>query len=127
MTLIFLLLLGLLSLWFLVSLCLYRVFNGGYNEYYGEVQYKFIELSTTNRQVFEALLGNKIARIEGHPPFFVSKADHLTLWPEDLLVMSKEGHTLAVTLGAKSLFFGGVSKAKVISTKVINEPPKIRK
>ena len=100
---------------------------GGKQEHRGEVLYKFGELHMTNRLVFENMLGNNIARIEGYPPFFLSKEDYIKLWPENPHHMSEKGYTIVATLQAKTLRFGGVAKAKVISTENINALPKISK
>lgn len=113
--------------WFLLSLCLYRITSGSQSEYQGEMHYKFLELNISNRQIFERLVGNKIARFGEGPSFFVSKKDYAKLWPESPHVMAEKGYTIKAELIAKPLVFGGVSTAKVKSVEVINERPKISK
>lgn len=118
---------GALLLWFFLSFFIYRATVGDSREYSGAVHYKFLDLGFSNRQLFEEVLGNRIVRIEGHPPFFVSVDDHAKLWPENPHEMHKKGYTIGATLGAKPLVLGGLAKANVLSTEVLNEQPSISK
>ena len=125
---IVLIVLGILTAWFLISLGKYRIGSGGEGkEAQGNVIYQFLELNVDNRYLFESVMGKSIVRLDGYPPFFVSKEDWKKLWPENPHDMNIKGYTIKAKIRSKLLFFGGVMNSKVISTEVVNEKPDIRK
>ena len=117
-----------LAVWFLVSLFKYRITSGTQErEIQGVVLYKVIEVNLTNRYLFETLFGKRVVRLEGFPPFFVSKEDWARLWPENPRVMREKGYTVKARIRSKSLFFGGLVDSKVVATEIVSESPTIRK
>lgn len=117
-----------IALWFFVSLARYRIpAQAPSIKLTAKLDYKFLEIDLSHRALFEGLLGNRIVRLEGYPPFFVSEDDRAKLWPENPHVMAAKGYTMIAELEAAPLLFGGLSKAKLISATVLNEAPIIRK
>ncbi len=116
------------ALWFFSSLALYRIPSQETSiKFKAQLDYKFLEIDLSHRALFEGLLGNRIVRLEGYPPFFVSEDDRAKLWPENPHVMAAKGYTMSAELEAAPLLFGGLSKAKLVSATVLNEAPSIRK
>lgn len=119
---------GLLT-YILLCLAAYRITDNSKPEIFeGKVLYKFIEFNGTNRQLFEEIImQNRTIRLEDNSIWYVSKPDHLELWPENPHEMNKKGYTIKARLKAQKLYLGGYSKAEVIATEKLNENPIIRK
>jgi len=106
--------------WLIVCFVKYRLTNNDdIVEINGLVEYRYLELDFTNRQIFEELVGNKIVRIVGHPPFYVSEEHRENMWPENPHDMLDKNYTIKVTLTATPLKFGGWSKATVTSIEIV--------
>lgn len=126
---------SLLVLWISTSYAIYRIPNGGERLLFeGEVRYKFLELSLTNRQFFEGLFNNRPVRLEENPlllleedPLFVSQDDRSKLWPEDPFGMAAKGYTFRTRLTAAPLLFGGYGLAELVSLERIEKKPIIKK
>lgn len=101
--------------------------TGGWRRIEGVVQYRVAELEFSFRHAVECLRGNKLVRIEGYPPLYVSKADYAKLWPESPHAMLEKGYTIKAELRAKLLLFGGMSRAEVVSAEIFPERPIISK
>jgi hypothetical protein len=115
-----------LMLWFTTSYVVYRIPAGKDKEIFdSEIHYKFLELNLTNRQLVEELMSNKIVRLQGHPPFYVSARDHAKLWPESPHNM--QGYTFKAKLRVEHLLFGGYGLAEVMSVQLIEKNPIISK
>lgn len=93
----------------------------------GVVHYQVVELAFSLRQAVERLLGNRLVRLEGHPPLYVSKADYVKLWPESPQVMLEKGYTVKAKLRAQPRLLGGSLRARVVSTEILQQRPKISK
>lgn len=93
----------------------------------GVVHYQVVELTFSFRHALESLLGNKLIRIDGYPPQYVSKADYAKLWPESPHTMLEKGYTIKAELTAKPCLLGWLSRAEVVSTEILHEAPKISK
>ena len=113
--------------WYLASYAIYRLpQNNEYDLFYGEMVYKHVELGFTNRQFFEELHQNRVARITDGPVLFVSSPDHKKLW-QNIVDMRKSDFTYKLKLKAKPLFFGGHGLAEVVSIERIQKHPIVRK
>ncbi len=93
----------------------------------GIVHYKFLELNLNNRQLYEELMGNRVARIIDQSPLYISREDHAKLWPENPHDMLKKGYTLEAEIVSYPLYFGGVGYSKVVSTQIVKENPTLSK
>jgi hypothetical protein len=117
-----------LMLWLTTSYVVYRIPAGKEKAIFdSEIHYKFLEFNLTNRQLVEELMTNKIVRLQGHPPFYVSARDHAKLWPESPHDMQKAGYTFKAKLRVDPLLFGGYGLAEVISVELIEKNPIISK
>ena len=118
-----------IGIYFIVCFVLYRLPASSETEFFeGKVLYQLTETIETNRRVFEELLmQNKILRMKGNKKWYVSKADHTKLWPEDPITMYKKGYTIKVKLKAKKLLFGGYSKAEIVHYNKLDEKPTVWK
>jgi len=120
---------GIISIYLVVCMVLYRAPAGDESEYFqGDVLYKLNDSTGTNRQLFEELvMGNRLVRLGDESTWYVSERDHKILWPENPDEMRKRGYTIKTELQAQKLLFGGYSKAEIHELDVLNEAPRIVK
>lgn len=90
----------------------------------GEVLYKFTEMEMSARNIFEDLFQNIRVSLTNGKALYLSKKDRDALWSNSLYDMAKKNYTLRVKLMAVPLFFGGYSKAMLVSMEKVDGKPK---
>jgi hypothetical protein len=117
---------GLIGLYLVVCLVLYRIPATAEPEYFsGRVIYMLDDATGTNRQFFEELMGNHIVRLEDDSVWYVSERDYNILWPRDPYEMRKLGQTLRTELKVQKLRFGGYIVEEIRELDILNEAPTI--
>ena len=106
---------GIIGIYFIASIAIYRIPAGDEPEYFeGFVLYEPIENTSTNRQFFEErLMGNRLVRLDDESVWYVSERDYKILWPSNLDEMHQRGYTVKTELKAQKLLFGGYSIAEI--------------
>ena len=106
---------GIIGIYFIASVAIYRIPAGDEPESFtGFVLYQPIENTSTNRQFFEQrLMGNRLVRLDDESIWYVSERDHKILWPENIDEMHQRGYTIRTELKAQKLLFGGYSIAEI--------------
>ena len=117
----------ILSTWFVISFCLYRIKRGNPYQIQANVYFKMVRLNMNNRVFFETLMRNKEVNIEGFDQVFVTNQTYKKLHPEPLSNMKLKNQTVKVTLNITPLLFGGNAIANIHDTIMLNEAPKIVK
>ena len=120
---------AVIGIYFIACFVLYRLPASSETDVFeGKVLYQLTEIVATNRRFFEeSLMQNRILRLKSNRVWYVSKSDHVKLWPEDPITMYKKGYTMKVELKVKKLLFGGYSKAEVVQYKRLDEKPTVWK
>ncbi|MTW09317.1 hypothetical protein GM658_01770 [Pseudoduganella eburnea] len=99
----------------------------------GEVHFKQLELSLSNRAIFEEMLGNRRIRLDRPedaddvPAFYVPETQKRMLWEADPFKLQERNQTLRIKLNSRRLLFGGNGPAEVISIERINKEARISK
>ena len=124
---IVLLTVGIIGIYFISSVAIYRIPTGDEPEYFeGYVLYKPIVNTSTNRQFFEErLMGNRLVRLDDESVWYVSERDYKILWPSNLDEMLKSGYTIKTELKAQKLLFGGYSIAEIHELDKLKQAPAI--
>ena len=117
--------------WGVVCCALYRIPSRQVVTVKGNVIYRMVDLTMSNRKLFETLLRNKAVYIDAPSfnisPLYVSTSDYQKLWPSKLFDMINNQQTIRATLTVKPLIFGGYSVAQVDIYTVIYDRPKVIK
>jgi len=93
----------------------------------GEIVFRFIDLDTSTRHLFEESIGNRKLSFESGQTVYISKADMAKLWqinPHDML---ERNIKYIVTVNVKILTFGGYGKATLTAMEQVAGEPHIRK
>ena len=92
---------GIISIYLVVCLVIYRIPATDEPEFFeGKVLYKLIDNTGTNRQLFEELLmGNHTVRLDDDSVWYVLKRDYNILWPKDTYEMRKQGQEVVIKDG----------------------------
>ncbi|BCE01818.1 hypothetical protein [Marinicellulosiphila megalodicopiae] len=117
----------LTSTWFLTCLCLYRIKHGDEYQIQANVTFKMVQITLSNRELFEKILRNKAINIEGYDQVFVSNQTYKKLYPKVLSEMRTRNQTIQVTLNVTPLLFGGNSIANIQDITMLDASPKIIK
>jgi hypothetical protein len=116
---------GIIGIYFIASIAIYRIPAGDEPESFeGFVLYEPLDNTSTNRRFFEErLMGNRLVRLDDESVWYVSESDYTILWPENLDEMHQRGYTVKTELKAQKLLFGGYSIAEIYELDIINEAP----
>jgi hypothetical protein len=120
-------------LWFALGLAMYRIPSGPERQVEGEVHFKFLELSLSNRAIFEEVLENRrvrLARPENEKDvdaFYIPDAQIKRLWEVSPHELRDRKQTLRIKLKSRPLLFGGNGPAEIVGIKLVDNEPSISK
>ncbi|EKE69458.1 hypothetical protein [Gallaecimonas xiamenensis] len=119
---------GIVLAWWLLCFFKYRLLKRpAVVVIQGVVTYRISDLSWSNRQRFESLMGGRKLVLEGQGPFFVASRDYAKWHPEGPLALAKKKVAMSVTLEVHPLLLGGWSRARLVFAEQINQPPTLLK
>ena len=118
---------GVIGLYLIVCVAIYRIPAAGEPEYFeGYVLYKPVESTGTNRQLFEErVMGNRLVQLDDESNWYVSERDYKILWPSNIDEMRERGYTIKTELKAQKLLFGGYAIAEIHELDKLKEAPTI--
>lgn len=101
---------------FIACIIVFRMPSGQAPQVFeGHFHFKFIEIGGGHRALFENMLGNQLARLDGAPLLFLPQGDKDRIWKMSPWALEEKGETVSVRVEATPLMFGDYAPARLIA------------